>query len=145
MIPGENVLLIAEARIETDRASRYLVQFCHHASEMSQRLRTDGPGARHQPHDSGPRAAGQEPQPEGQAGEQHQPQLGKVEWSDSTGTMSLNWGRCTLSAGPDALVLRAEATDQDNLRRLQDLMTVRLESFGRRDGLRVRWQPSRTQ
>jgi Uncharacterized protein conserved in bacteria (DUF2218) len=82
------VLLIAEARIETDRASRYLVQFCHHASEMSRHPRMDGPGAQHQPH--------------GQAGDQHQPQLGKVEWSDSTGTMSLSWGRCTLSAGPDA-------------------------------------------
>jgi hypothetical protein len=78
------------------------------------------------------------------AADQHGPQLGNVEWSDSTGTISLTWGRCTLAAGPGALILRAEAADRDSLRRLQDLMTGRLESFGRRDGLRVRWQPADT-
>lgn len=71
-------------------------------------------------------------------------QLRHVEWSDSRGTVSLNWGQCTLNAGPDALMLRAEAADEDNLGRLQDLMTVRLESFGRRDGIRVTWQPLAT-
>lgn len=111
-------MLTTEARIETERASRYLVQFCRHASEMSQH-----------PH---------------QDDDKRRPQLGNVEWSDSAGTMSLSWGRCMLSAGPDELVLRAEAIDQDNLRRLQDLLTVRLESFGHRDGLRVRWQPACT-
>ncbi|HEY1915057.1 MAG TPA: DUF2218 domain-containing protein [Streptosporangiaceae bacterium] len=138
-------MLTAEARIETDRPGRYLAQFCHHASEMSQHPRAGGPSAQHEPGDSGPGDRHKaHDSGAGRDGDRHRPLLENVEWSDSTGTISLNWGRCTLSAGPDALVLRAEASDQDDLRRLQDLMTARLESFGRRDGLRVRWQPART-
>jgi len=37
-------------------------------------------------------------------------------------------------------MLRVEAADEDNLRRLQDLIASRLERFGRRDRLTVTWQ-----
>ncbi len=40
----------------------------------------------------------------------------------------------------DALRLRAEATDQDSLQRIQDGIARRLETVGRRDHLRVTWQ-----
>jgi hypothetical protein len=48
--------------------------------------------------------------------------------------------RCTLQAGPDTLTVRAEATNEENLQRLQNLITRDLERFGRRDHLKVNWQ-----
>lgn len=44
------------------------------------------------------------------------------------------------AATADALRLRAEATDQDGLQRIQDGIARRLETVGRRDHLRVTWQ-----
>ena len=35
----------------------------------------------------------------------------------------------------------ASAPDEENLSRIQDLLTARLESFGRREQLKVTWQP----
>lgn len=109
----------AEARIETARASRYLVQFCRHASQMGQHLH-------HRPrlHQGGGAP----------------PEMRHVEWSDTHGIVDVGWGRCMLQAAPDALTLRAEATDEDNLRRLQDLVAQRLETIGRHDQLIVTWQ-----
>jgi hypothetical protein len=63
-----------------------------------------------------------------------------AEWSGTYGTVTLNWGRWTLQAVPGALTVRAEAADEENLRRIQDLLTARLESFGRREHLTVNWQ-----
>ncbi|MEW1843970.1 hypothetical protein AB0392_39000 [Nonomuraea angiospora] len=40
------------------------------------------------------------------------------------------------------LKVRAEAADEDELQRLQELITRDLERFGRRDGLQVNRQPS---
>src|SRR5262249_5851565 len=51
------------------------------------------------------------------------------------------WGRCTLSADDNTLVLRVEAADLDRLRRIQEVIARDLERFGRRDQLIVRWQP----
>jgi len=118
-------MLTAEAQIETRRPSRYLIQLCKHASDMGGH-RGHGPRARH--------AAGA---PEGR------PQLQHAEWSDTHGIVSLNWGQCTLQATSTALILRAEAADEENLRRIQDLIARRLESFGRRDHLKVDWQQQR--
>ncbi|WP_406449502.1 DUF2218 domain-containing protein [Streptomyces sp. NBC_01622] len=48
----------------------------------------------------------------------------------------------TLRATPGLLRVRVEAGDQENLGRLQDLVTTHIGRFSRRDPLRVEWQPS---
>jgi hypothetical protein len=103
-------MLIAEARVETERSSRYLAQLCRHVQKVSQR------------------------NPDMQA---------HVEWSDDRGVISFRWGgRCTLRADPGTLTLRAEAPDEQSLRRVEDRVADRLEGFGRRDGLTVTWAPT---
>jgi hypothetical protein len=114
-------MLTAEAQIQTHRPSRYLIQLCSHASDMG----------RHRDH--GLRAhTGSAPE--------GSPELHHAEWSDTYGIVSLSWGQCTLQATPGILTLRAEAVDEENLRRIQELVGRRLESFGRRDHLKVDWQ-----
>jgi hypothetical protein len=103
-------MLIAEAHVEAERPSRYLVQLCRHVSKAA-------------------RAS-----PEMQA---------HVEWSDDRGEISFGWGRCTLRADPGVLTLRAEAPDEEGLRRIEHRIADRLELFGRRDQLTVTWTPPR--
>ncbi|MFF4835347.1 DUF2218 domain-containing protein [Streptomyces sp. NPDC001315] len=122
---------IAEARISTDRPSRYLVQLCKHFTNKGRHL---GDRARsHQSGDATPPAGTHLP-PE------LEPEQIHVEWSQTRGVLSLPWGRCALDAEPDALVLHAEADDEQGLRRLQDLLETHIGRFGRRDELRVDWQ-----
>jgi hypothetical protein len=45
-----------------------------------------------------------------------------------------------MQAAGRTLTVRAEATDEQNLQRIQDLLTARLTSFGRREHLTVNWQ-----
>jgi hypothetical protein len=118
-------MLTAEAQIRTNRPSRYLIQLCSHASDIGQH-RGHGLRARH---------AGSAPE--------GSPELRHAEWSDTQGVVRLSWGQCTLQATPGTLTLRAEAADEENLRRIQDLIGRRLESFGRRDHLKVDWQQQR--
>ena len=120
-------MLAAEAQIQIHRLSRYLIQLCKHANDMGGH-RGYGLRARHvgtTPEDS--------------------PEVQHVEWSDTHGIVSLNWGQCTLQATSSTLTLRAEAADEENLRRIQDLITVRLERFGQRDHLKVDWQQQRNE
>jgi hypothetical protein len=56
------------------------------------------------------------------------------------GTVSLDWGQWTMRALPGWLTVRAEAADEENLRRIQDLVTARLQKFGRGEHLTVAWQ-----
>ncbi|PBC65764.1 hypothetical protein BKI49_00405 [Streptomyces sp. Tue6028] len=65
-----------------------------------------------------------------------------VEWTETRGVLTLPWGRCTLDATPDALILRAEGDDEQGLRRVQDLLAAHIGRFGRREELRVKWQES---
>lgn len=44
-----------------------------------------------------------------------------------------------MQATPSGLFLRAEASDDKNLRRIQNGIAARLERIGRRDNLRVEW------
>ena len=118
-------MLTAEAQIRTNRPSRYLIQLCSHASDMG----------RHQGHGLRARHAGSAPE--------GSPELRHAEWSDTHGVVRLSWGQCTLQATPGTLTLRAEAADEENLRRIQDLISRRLETFGRRDHLKVDWQRQR--
>jgi uncharacterized protein DUF2218 len=54
--------------------------------------------------------------------------------------VSLDWGRWTMRALPGRLTVGAEAADEENLRRIQDLLTTRLRNLGRREHLTVAWQ-----
>jgi len=112
-------LFTSEARIATDRATRYLAQLVRHASQMGRR-----------PHYR-PRAHGGD----------GSPTVEHAEWSDAQGTIEFAWGRCSMQATEDALTLHAEAATEDGLRRIQDGITRRLETIGRRDQLTVTWRP----
>ena len=101
-------MLIAEARVETERSSRYLVQLCRHVSKV---------------------------------GRGHSQMQARVEWSDNHGMIRFDWGRCTLRALPGVLMLRAEASDEGALRRIEHRVADRLEQIGRRDRLAVAWTP----
>jgi len=48
-----------------------------------------------------------------------------------------------MQAFPGRLTVRAEAAGQQSLRRIQDLLTTRLQKFGRREHLTVDWQDGR--
>jgi hypothetical protein len=115
-------MLTAEALVETQHPARYLAQLGRHAGKM-------GEHRLHRLHR--PRAHG---------GGGTSPQVQEAEWSETAGTVSLSWGRWTMQALPGTLRLRAEAADEESLRRIQELVTARLEKIGRRDQLTVHWQ-----
>jgi hypothetical protein len=109
-------VLTAEGRVETDRPHRYLAQLREHVTKMGEQS-----GHR-------PRAHGHTP-----------PEIQHIEWSDDEGVVTLNLGQWTMRATPEALTLHLAAACEDNLRRLQDLVSKRVETIGRRDGLTVAW------
>ena len=110
----------AEARIPTGQPSRYLIQLCRHASSINHKtLRHAG------------RAL-------------VRPEIQQAGWSGTHGTLTLGWGRCTMQAGPGTLTVRAEATDNESLQQIQDLISRNLERFGRREHLTVNWQRPET-
>jgi hypothetical protein len=109
----------AVAEIVTDKPSRYLVQLCKHAAAIA---RGHGPGTRlaHAP-------AGREAQI-------------AAEWSDTRGVLTFTpWGTCTLTANAATLSVRIDASDEQSLHKIQDILTSDLERIGRRAGLSVRW------
>jgi hypothetical protein len=74
-----------------------------------------------------------------EAARAHPQMRAHVEWSDDHGVISFDWGRCTLRALPGVLTLRAEAPDEDSLRRVEHRVADRLQRIGRRDHLTVTW------
>jgi hypothetical protein len=118
-----STMLTAEAVVQTANPARYIVRLGRHASQMS--AHSTQPG-RHRPR--------------GSRGGDAPPEVRQAEWSDTEGTVTLNWGRWTMQAAGRTLTVRAEATDEQNLQRIQDLLTARLTSFGRREHLTVNWQ-----
>jgi hypothetical protein len=111
---------ILEARIETERASRYLGQFCKHAAAMG------GGGHSSRMHLHGMMAS-------------REVQVA-AEWSDVEGTVTFTpWGRCTLAADAHTLTLRIQAADEDGLRQIQDVVARDFERFSRRDPLTLTW------
>lgn len=110
-------MLTTQAHIRTETPGRYLRQLCRHANSVHQKVLQLHRGE-----------------------ERDRPQIQRVEWSDTNGTLTLSVGRCTLHAGTGVLTVRAEAADEANLRQIQDMVTRNLERFGRRDHLRVDWQ-----
>jgi hypothetical protein len=122
-----NAMLTAEARIETRRPSRYLVQLCKHfdnkGRHLSHRPREHSGGGDLQAFREMQAVAAQ----------------ARVEWSETHGTVSLPWGRCAMQATTGALTVQVEAVDEENLRRLRELVTGHIERFGRRERLQVTW------
>jgi len=119
-------MLTAEARIDTERPSRYLVQLCKHAAAMGA---TQGHGPR--VHLRGLLARR----------EVHV----HAEWSDTQGTVTFTpWGRCTLTADATTLTVRIDAADEDDVHRIQDVITRNLNRFGRREHLTVQWHRPET-
>ena len=109
-------MLAAEARIRTERPRRYLEQLFRHASHMRSHPTSGG----HRHTDAPPIV-------------QH------AEWSETYGTARTNWGHWSAWAGADTLTVRVEAIEPIDLGRIQALVTTRLETIGRRDGLKVSW------
>lgn len=116
----------AEARIGTERASRYLAQLCQHVTSINA---------------SGPAIFGHRRRhgPEGAA--QHAGTPPRAEWTETHGTISFPGATITLRATADALILRASAESQQDLQRAQELVGGHLARFGRRDQLTVAWRP----
>ena len=115
-------MLTAEADVQTEHADKYLARLCGHAGKMG----AAGPRLGHRPR---AHARGGVP-----------PEVRHVECSETEGAVSLNWGRWTMRAWPGRLEVRAEAADEERLRQIQDLITARLQKFGRRENLTVNWQ-----
>jgi hypothetical protein len=115
----------AEADIRTEHAARYLARLCGHAAKM-------GPAGHRLGHRRLSHARGDEP-----------PEVRQVDFADTEGTVTLNWGQWTMRALPGLLAVRAEAADEESLRRIKDLLTARLQKFGRREQLTVNWQDGR--
>ncbi|MFI7127849.1 DUF2218 domain-containing protein [Nonomuraea sp. NPDC050153] len=109
----------AEAHVTTDRAGRYLVQLCRHATQMGHGL---------------PAHPGRRPHPGGE-----RPKDIKAEYSETEGTITVDGATCFLRATPTALTVRVEAGDQDGLQRVQTLVTRNITRMGRRDNLTVDW------
>lgn len=113
----------AEARIDTGRPSRYLVQFCKHAAAM-------GSGRGHQLCElcalaEGVNATG--------------PVTIRAEWSDTSGTVTFDpWGTCHLQARDTELLVRVQAASQDSLERIEDIVTKDLGRFSRQE-LSITW------
>jgi hypothetical protein len=116
---------ILHAQIQTERASRYLVQFCKHAAAMG-----DG---------------GHTPRMHLHASMARREVQVTAEWSDTGGTVTFTpWGQCTLAADTGTLTLRIDAPDDDGLTQIRDVIDRDLERFSRRDPLTVTWQRSET-
>jgi hypothetical protein len=110
----------SHAHVRTDRAGRYLAQLCNHGSQLA-RIPVD----RHRAHgDGGP-----------------PPAVQRADCSETDGLIDFGWGRCTLRATDDALILTAEADDMQKLHQIQDGVARRLERIGRRDRLTLSWRP----
>jgi len=119
-----SAVLTAEADIETEHAVRYLARLCGHLGKLG----TAAHRLRHRPP---ARADGDGP-----------PEVRRVECSETEGTVSLDWGQWTMRAFPGLLAICAEAADEESLQRIQDLLTARLQKFGRREHLTVTWRRS---
>lgn len=65
----------------------------------------------------------------------------RVEWAPPYGVIGFPRGTCLIEAGPEELVLVAEAAAPGELARIKDIIGADLERFGRREGLEARWSP----
>jgi hypothetical protein len=112
----------AETRIRTPNAAGYLARLCGHLSKLStSRFPAHGPRMH---------AGGGQP-----------PAVLHAEHTHDAGTITLSWGQLTLRAAADELTIRANADNQENLQRIQDMTANRLTKFARREHLDIQWSP----
>ena len=115
----------AQAVIHTADPARYIARLRRHTARMGEHAhfvprhgrRPADPGSTHTP-----------------------PRVTHAEWSGTHGTVSMNWGQWTVQAAPGTLTLHAQAADEEHLKRIQDMLTTRLKTFGRREHLTLSWQ-----
>jgi hypothetical protein len=68
------------------------------------------------------------------------PDLGiAIQSSEMRSSVDFGWARCVLEASPDALHLRVEADQADDLERLQELLTRHLEHHSSSEQVAVLW------
>lgn len=107
---------VLQAQIQTDRASRYLVQFCKHAAAMGSGSHSARMHMRREVHVA-------------------------AEWSETSGRVTFGpWGEATLTADSNSLLVRIDAADEDGLTRVRDIIGGDFARFSRRDPLVVAWQ-----
>ena len=115
----------AQAVIQTADPARYIARLRRHTARMGERAhfgprhgrRPSDPGSTHTP-----------------------PRVTHAEWTGTHGTVTMNWGNWTVQAAAGTLTVRAQAADGESLKQIQGMLTMRLESFGRREQLRLTWQ-----
>ena len=110
----------AETRIKTENACAYLGRLCEHLAKLAAPGRFPGHGPRLH--------AGGAP-----------PTVLQVEHTADAGTITLGWGQLTLRATAGELMIRADASSQEDLDRIQDMAAGRLLKFGRREDLDIQW------
>ena len=108
-------MIASEAHVPTSRATRYLTQLAQHLEHLRDRPHSHSAG-------------------------QNRPAVTAVERSDSDAAITFAWGALRMHADADALTLRLQANDVEQLHRLQALIAHRLETISRRDPLRITWQ-----
>jgi hypothetical protein len=112
----------AEATLPTPNARRYVTQLGKHATAMA-----CGRGHQMRRHDGNPLAGGEVAL--------------HVEQSADRTTLTFDpWGVCTVHAELDRIALRIDAADEQNLRRIQQIITRDIERFGHREHLSVAWR-----
>ncbi|GAM48964.1 hypothetical protein NSK11_contig00097-0020 [Nocardia seriolae] len=127
-----NPMPSSEARISTDRPARYLAQFCKHAAAMADTMN----GAR--AHRFRPHGGTGEHEPAHQVAARGELTV-RAASEGNDGTVEFTpWGRAALHADATTLTIRIDATGQDELRRIQELITDDLNRFTRRQ-LDIDW------
>lgn len=72
-------------------------------------------------------------------------QLGvQVNWTEATGTVDFGWGRCIIRAGETTLELHAEASDENGLQQVRELITRHLEKLVGDGELELTWHQDGT-
>jgi hypothetical protein len=124
-------MLSSEASVQTSDPGRYLAQFCKHAAAMNE----------HAPAMSKRHALGALAHAGGSVSVGGGVQL-RVDCSETIGVVEFTpWGRCTISVDGDSkLLLRADANNADDLRRIQGVISSDLERWGKREDLKVAWR-----
>jgi hypothetical protein len=117
-------MLTADTTIASGNAVAYLTRLCGHLSKLS----SLGPRPGHSPRLH--------------AGRGQPPAVLHIEHTQTTATITLTWGCLSLAATPAQLAVRAEADTEQNLRRIEEMITARLLKFSRRrENLDIRWNP----
>jgi hypothetical protein len=136
-----------EAEVRTERASRYLVQFCRHAAGMGA-----GRSLHARRHGGSERGAAEHGAVEPGAAEhgvvergaaEHDELRARADWTDTHGVVTFTpGGVCTMDADATTLTIRVHAGDELSLRRIQGIVTRDLDRFSSREPLTVAWRPA---